>query len=621
MNNSSGFGTGPLAKAILGKIQMSPDRKRVSGTLTGFAVGGLAAVLALASPPCPARTFPADTAPPGRAGSPRQVIVTGRPGQQSAVAQAVLRAGGTVRRTLPVVHGVTALVPTDRLAQVESAPEVRAVSPDVRGRLLSVDPDLGYDVDADDGSLHKIAKITHARESWRNGTTGAGIDVALIDSGVAPVIGLTSGNVINGPDLSFESQNAALRHTDTYGHGTHLASIIVGRDVPADGNEYAKADKTHRFNGLAPDSRVISLKVAASDGGSDVSQVIAAIDWVTQHGQDNGLNIRVLNLAFGTDSTQPADLDPLCYAVENAWRAGIAVVVAGGNDGTERQELANPATSPLVMAVGASDPAGSVGIGNDVVPEFSQRGTGDRHVDLLAPGVHVLGLKVPNGAIDGRNPQARLGDRFFRGSGTSQAAAVVSGLAALYLSKYPQATPDQVKAALTDSAVLPSQIQVLHGGYGVPDIHTALTHKPPQASQPASGATGTGSLEAARGTNHVHDGYTELTGEQDIFGQVWDGATWAGASAAGTSWTGGDFNGATWTGTAWAPGGSNAGWESHAWSTDSWSSHAWSDYVWDSHAWSTGGWDSHAWSDSIWDSHAWSGGSWGSHAWSTAGWF
>jgi len=585
---------------------------------------GLAVVLALASTTAArAGEGPSGPSRPAAAsdrGGSRQVIVTGRPGSRQAVIRAVERAAGTVRRELPVVHGVAADLPADRLAEVRSAPGVRAVAPDTRGRLLSVDPELGYDVGGDDGSLYTIAKITHAREAWKHGVTGQGIDVALVDSGVAPVTGLTSGNVLNGPDLSFESQNSQLRYADTYGHGTHMASIIAGRDVPDDGDGYAKADKKHRFNGLAPDSRVISLKVAAGDGGSDVSQVIAAIDWVTRYGRDGGLNIRVLNLAFGTDSTQPADLDPLCYAVENAWRAGIAVVVASGNDGTQRQELANPAISPLPIAVGASDPNGSVGIGNDVVPEFAQRGTGDRHVDLVAPGVHVLGLKVPNGAIDGRNAQARVGSRFFRGSGTSQAAAVVSGLAALYLSKYPQATPDQVKAALTDSAVLPSQIQVLHGGYGVPDVQVAVSHDPPQASTPATGATGTGSLEAARGTNHVHDGYAELTGEQDIFGQVWDGAAWAAASAAGTSWNGGDFNGTTWTGTTWATGGWAPCWESHAWSTGSWSSHAWSDHVWDSHAWSTDGWDSHAWSDSIWDSHAWSGGSWGSHAWSTAGW-
>ncbi|MEU8661593.1 S8 family serine peptidase [Actinoplanes philippinensis] len=139
----------------------------------------------------------------------------------------------------------------------------------------------------------------------RNGTadtaslTGAGIGVALIDSGVAPVAGLDQpGKVINGPDLSFESQTPGLQYLDTYGHGTHMAGIIAGSD-PSSG-----------FQGVAPGAHLISLKTAAYDGAVDVSQVIAAIDWVVAHRNDPGLNIRVLNLSFGTDSIQPPSSTP-----------------------------------------------------------------------------------------------------------------------------------------------------------------------------------------------------------------------------------------------------------------------------------------------------------------------
>ena len=100
------------------------------------------------------------------------------------------------------------------------------------------------------------------------------------------------------------------------------------------------------------------MKVATADGATDVSQVIAAIDWVVQHRKDNGMNIRVINLSYGTSSTQSYVLDPLAHAVENAWRAGIVVVAAAGNDGAGRA-LTMPAADPYVIAVGATDHRGT----------------------------------------------------------------------------------------------------------------------------------------------------------------------------------------------------------------------------------------------------------------------
>src|SRR5581483_8379636 len=225
------------------------------------------------------------------------VLVSGQPGKIAAVRHAVLAAGGHIRTSLPIIDGVSATLASDEIAAVSSAPGVRAVTQDATGHLMGVDPTLGYDVKHDDGSLYNIAQITHAVDAWST-STGKGVDVALIDSGVAPVQGLTSGNVINGPDLSFESQSPDLAHLDTFGHGTHMASIIVGRDQASSPQTYQDA-QSHQFVGIAPDARLISIKVAANDGSADVSQVIAAIDWVTEHAQSNGLNIKVLNLSYG----------------------------------------------------------------------------------------------------------------------------------------------------------------------------------------------------------------------------------------------------------------------------------------------------------------------------------
>ena len=560
------------------------------------------------------------SAAPGAAQTERQpigfrsVIVSGTSGALHDVEAAVAKVGGKVRTVLPVVNGVAARVPTGTLQQLRIAVGVRAVTPDATGHLMSVDSTLGYDVSNDEGSLYDVGQITHAKDAWKNKWTGQGVDIALIDSGVTPVPGLTSGNVLDGPDLSFESQTPALTHLDSYGHGTHMASIIVGRDVIEGGDKYADPG-THHFHGIAPDSRLISIKVASNNGATDVSQVIAAIDWVVAHAHDAGFNIRVLNLSYGTDSLQDPTIDPLCYAVENAWRAGVVVVVAAGNDGTNRANLANPAQDPLILAVGADDPVNTDSVGDDVVPTFSQRGTSARHVDLIAPGVHLLGLRDPGSRIDQDNPGAVVNSRFFRGSGTSQSAAVVSGLAAIYLSKYPASTPDQVKRALMMTATAPSSVKTLYAGVGVPDVNKALGQRPTYTQAP-TGATGAGSLEASRGSVHVSDGTADLTGEQDIFGHAWNGATWATATSTGTAWNGGDWNGNTWTGNTWT----GNTWTGNTWTGNTWTGNTWTGNTWTGNTWTGTTWTGNTWTGNTWTGATWSGNTWTGNTWTSATW-
>ncbi len=177
----------------------------------------------------------------------------------------------------------------------------------------------------DQGSAFTVTRDTGAQTVWgkqdpNNSTrklTGHGVGVALIDTGVARVAGLDgAGKVVNGPDLSLDSQAANLRYADGYGHGTHMAGLIAGRDSTAPrGNE----NDEKWFVGMAPDAKIVNVKVGAADGSVDVSQVIAGIDWVVANRASH--NIRVLNLSYGTDSTQSHQLDPLAHAVENAWRA------------------------------------------------------------------------------------------------------------------------------------------------------------------------------------------------------------------------------------------------------------------------------------------------------------
>jgi serine protease AprX len=286
------------------------------------------------------------------------------------------------------------------------------------------------------------------------------------DTRDARVAGLDgAGKVIDGPDLSFDSQDPFLAHNDGFGHGTHMAGIIAGSDVaagtPAGGCGTCLGNSpysdTTKFVGIAPESRIVSVKVGAFDGAVDVSQVIAGIDWVVQHRDDASvspaLNIKVINLSFGTDSVQPAEIDPLVHAAEVAWRAGIVVVASGGNDGRKAGPLANPAVSPLVLAVGASDTTGTLRLSDDTIPKFAEHGTRARPVDVVAPGLSIISLAVPGSFIDQAVATNKIAPRFQRGSGTSQSAAIVSGLAALLFSQYPNATSDQIKVILESTAV------------------------------------------------------------------------------------------------------------------------------------------------------------------------
>jgi serine protease AprX len=506
--------------------------------------------------------------------------------------------GGVVTAQLGVINGFAAQLPALAADRLAAHPDVAAVTPDSSVELTGWDYASG-----DQESVATItASVTNADQFWNNEYTGAGIDVALIDSGVAPVDGLTiPGKVVNAPDLSFESQNPDLMYLDTFGHGTHLAGIIAGRDDAAPSKITTKESKRY-FLGMAPDAGIVSVKVATRNGATDVSQVIAAIDWVVQHRNDNGMNIRVLNLSFGTDSTQSYLYDPLAFAVEQAWNHGIVVVVAAGNDGN-RHGLRNPATDPFVIAVGAVDADSTSRTTDDTIPSFSNCGTNSRFVDVVAPGQSVVSLLAPGSAAAAENPGSIVEGRYIVGSGTSQAAAVVSGAAALLLEQRPGLNPDQVKAILMGSA------QPIQGqnpkcqGAGVIDLKAARDFATPEVEQTHAPSLGTGSLEAARGSfNLEHDGVV-LEGEQDIMGSAWDGASWSSLSAAGASWSGGEWNGASWSGASW----SGASWSGASWSGASWSGASWSGASWSGASWSGMSWSGASWSASAWLGVSWDG--------------
>ena len=197
--------------------------------------------------------------------------------------------------------------------------------------------------------------------------------------------------------------------------------------------------------------------------------------------------------------------------------------------------------------------------GSTTVAPFSSRGSSSRSVDVVAPGVSILGLRDPGSYIDQNHPGAVVDGRFFRGTGTSQATAVVAGAAALLLSAEPQLTPDQVKGLLKASA---HPLALLDGnaeGSGMIDVNAAKNASGDQPlplafRQGWARAGGMGSIEQARGGSHVAQNGVDLTGEQDIMGTPWMASVWGPASAAAAAWSGGTWNGKVWAGAAWGGG-------------------------------------------------------------------
>jgi serine protease AprX len=529
-----------------------------------------------------------------------RVVVGVEPGKARAVERLVRRLGGDVGERLPIVDGFTARVPAASIARLRRSGSVRTVARDVAltlstatpveeqpaahaidpppdeiptdepadevardviadaaddaaaGSSLAPDPvasgedSVGALQDAvadpfapvepatDDGPARARASmdLIRAAAGAHGGPTGAGIDVALIDSGVLGVAALDGpGKLVRGPDFSEDAYDADLRGLDAFGHGSHMAGVIAGDDAETG------------YQGIAPGARLVSVKVAGADGVTSLVRVLMALDWVRRNRNSNGLHIRVLNLSFGVDARRSYVHEPLAYAAEQLWNRGVTVVAAAGNkaDGTGSLDL--PAADPFLLAVGASDTQRTEDAGDDTVADFSSRDA-VRPPDVVAPGTGVISLRVPGSTLDEEFPAARIGDQFFRGNGTSQAAAVVSGLVARLLQARPELTPDQVKALLKASAVeLPADVSA--GGAGRVDLARALElPAPAAAAQPFEPALlDLRALWADLTAEAAGTAPAVGTGENGWTGRSWSGRSWSGRSWSGRSWSGNDWSG------------------------------------------------------------------------------
>ncbi|MDQ6648718.1 MAG: S8 family serine peptidase, partial [Actinomycetota bacterium] len=300
-----------------------------------------------------------------------------------------------------------------------------------------------------------------------------------------------------------------------------------------------------------------------------------------------------------------------------AWRAGIVVVVSAGNRGNALGHLDNPALDPFVIAVGADDTNGPNGPNDDSVPSFTSVGDGVRNPTLVAPGTHVQSLRVPGSYIDATyGGSGAINDRFFRGSGTSQAAAFTSGGVAQLLSARPGLTPDQVKWLLKNTAKpLSSSIPATQQGKGLINVGATIWKSLPlSAAQTDVPGSGTGLLESARGSAHLVLNGVTLTGEQDIMGMPVNAAALASAELAGSSWAGGVWNGSSWAGSTWA----GSSWAGSSWAGSSWAGSSWAGSAWAGSSWAGSGWAGSGWAGSAWAGSSWADSGWSSSSWAPA---
>lgn len=457
------------------------------------------------------------------------------------------------------------------------------------------------------GSMYHVVDQIGARTLWEQGITGAGVNVAVIDTGVAAVDALRGADkVVAMADFSLEAGVPEAVYVDTYGHGTHMAGIIAGRDPGAD--PATSRQHPEWFLGVAPDAGLVSVKAGDNSGDVDVSQIIASIDWVVEHADE--LDIRVLNLSFSSHNLQTYLTDPLTAAVERAWDADIVVVVAAGNDGLGEARLGVPANDPYVIAVGGLE---AVEGGRYVIPDWATNGNGLRNPDVGAPGAHIDSLRAPRSRVDEEHPEGRVGDNLFRGSGSSQAAAVTAGAAALMLQAQPWLSPDQVKAKLersADSSVTPWGSSIYRGD-GAIRVDRALGASTFWSTQMHPPATGLGSLQESRGSFDLEINGLPLIGDVTIHGDPWLGATWTS-----TRWSGGTWDSTRWSGASWM----GSSWSDATWTGARWSGSSWSGVDWSSTRWSEAAWSGSSWSGSSWSGSSWSGSNWSSTRWSSTRW-
>jgi serine protease AprX len=499
-----------------------------------------------------------------------KVIVQAKQGKSSAALAKLVQGAASrhpgkaigLKRKFVALQGVSARLTGAQLVDLASQRGVLAITRDTRLRASGqFSSDQGW------------AQTAGVNDFW-TGQLLAGVQlpaIAIVDSGVqrARADFDLGTRVIKQVTLTSLTPNSA---GDGRGHGTFVAGIAAG--------------SASKYAGAAPTAPIVSLDVMDDNGMALTSDVIAAADWILQN--KGTYNIRVAN--FSLQSTQPASVayDPLDKAVEKLWLSGVVVVAAAGNYGVDGQPTTvayAPGNDPFVITVGASDLNGTPWTaGDDFAAPWSAYGytlDGFAKPELGAPGRGLIGPVPSSSTMAKEHPERLTALGYMWMSGTSFAAPVVSGAAALVLGYHPSWTPDQVKGALMLSA---------------------------QQTSAAGRALGVGAVDAKAASSVANPPNPNLALNAFVAadgsgGLSFDSASWASAAQADASWNSASWNSASW---------SSASWNSASWSSASWNSASWAAASWNSASWAAASWNSASWAAASWNAASWAAAAWAS---------
>ena len=485
------------------------------------------------------------------AGGNFDVIVQGKGGNQAAKALAdLLGTDKKAYKDFRSIDGIAVQLSGAQVLALASDKHVSAVTPDARVRLSAAS-----------GSID-------SKEKWPYVT---GVDkysgapaatIAIVDSGIDTTRPEFAGRIVANVNLSTLPGNSP---GDGRGHGTFVAGIAAGKLAGKDG--------------AAPTAKLVSIDVMDDQGMARTSDVIAAADWILANKAQYG--IKVANFSLHSSLANSFMYDPLDKAVEKLWFNGVVVVAAAGNYGYPDRPSGvpfAPGNDPFVITVGASDTGKSVSTNDDTAAPWSAYGytlDGFAKPDLSAPGRYMVGPVPVTATLYSERPDHIVEPGYMELSGTSFAAPVVSGIAALILGSNPTLSPDQVKGALLLGAKpLPKATDMSEGAGEVNAGKSIQLRNPPAANKALNrfviSDPGTGSL-------------------------VFDAASWASAAKADASWA-------------------NASWSDASWSSASWASASWAAASWASASWASASWDSSSSAAASWSDLSLASASWADNA-------
>ena len=517
-------------------------------------------------------------------------------------------AAAVVADAVPDGVATTELTEFDAVAAFLTQDEILALSDEASvNMIVSDNPVFGFDYVSSLDITNLAIGLDRVAAPAAGGPAGAGVGVAVVDSGVATTSpDLTNSRIIAWKDFV----NHKKQPYDDAGHGTFVAGLIAGdgtASLPLDQGGYADV----QFRGVAPAADIIGIKVLDDTGQGRASSVMSAVLWSVAH--KSQYHIKVLNLSIGANVAAPVEYDPIAAAVEFAWKHGITVVCAAGNEGEFGPGgVTSPGNSPYVITVGASDTRQTTSTTDDIMTYYSSVGPTlfDEYAkpDVVAPGNHVISIRARDSYIDvnfsfnqipvsSYAPTAPAGTEtsYLSLSGTSTSTPVTAGAVALLLSADSTLTPDDVKLRLMNTAdPLPGATRYQQGA-GAIDVAEALGD--------TSRADGY-ALSADLG-----DGMTVL--DEDVY-SAWDQRVWSKYGWTKFKWS--KFQGSKfkdskfkWSKFKWSDvGSSKFKWSKFKWSDIAWSKFKWSDFDSSKFKWSDFDWSKFKWSDFDWSKFKWS---------------